>query len=71
VPEMDGSVVRCCISTTCAPPNVVLYRRMRAAHAKERRGAKGTHIPLMSLAQGGGVVQRIHVSMSMSRGTLP
>ena len=27
---------------------------MRAAHAEERRGAKGTRIPLMSLAQGGG-----------------
>jgi hypothetical protein len=32
----DGSVVRCCTSTTCAPSNVVLYRRMRAAHAEER-----------------------------------
>ena len=39
-PRWMGDVARCCISTTCAPPNVVLYRRMRATLAEERRGAK-------------------------------
>jgi hypothetical protein len=43
---------------------------MRATHAEERRGAKGTGIPLMSLARGGGVVQRIHVSSENAEGNI-
>ena len=48
----SDSVARCCTHTMRAVQCCII-RRMRAAHAEKRRGAKGTRLPPMSLRRVG------------------